>query len=257
MSGDGSKYSGGRLAENQKNIGGVMAAKRISRARKRDLENPDEFLTFWTKLFDFVTEHKIQVTCALTLLVVLIIVAAVSVYYVKQSENKAFFLLQQGVAKYQASMKAGDPNKAYMEAGKNFGAILEKYSNRKGGKLARFAYADMCYKAGDYDKAIANFSKLLEDFKDEPFLRNLVISGLGYSYNAKKDYKTSAKYFEMIVKTPDYPNKDEALFNLGELYAKIGDKDKSLDAFKKILSEHSDSMYTAIAKEKIAWQSKS
>jgi tetratricopeptide (TPR) repeat protein len=154
-------------------------------------------------------------------------------------------------------MKAGDPNKAYQEAGKNFGVILEKYSNRKGGKLARFAYADICYDAGDYDKAIANFSKLLVDFNDEPFLKNLVLSGLGYSYNAKKDYKTSAKYFEMIVTTPDYTNKDEALFNLGELYAKIGEKDKSLDAFKKILSDHTGSMYTAIAKEKIAWQSKS
>ena len=245
------------MAENQKNIGGIMAAKSISRARKRDLENPDEFITFWTKLFNFVTEHKFQVSCALTFLVVLIIVAAVTVYYLKQSENKAFFLLQQGVAEYQASMKAGDPNKAYLEAGKNFGLILEKYSNRKGGKLARFAYANMCYTAGDYDKAIANFSKLLGDFNNEPFLKYLVLSSLGYSYNAKKDYKTSVKYFEMIVTTPDYSNKDEALFNLGELYAKIGEKDKSLDAFKKILSDHTGSMYTEIAKEKIAWQSKS
>lgn len=234
-----------------------MAAKRISRARKRDLENPDEFITFWTKLFNIVNEHKIQFLGALTFFCVLIIVAAVTVYYLKQSENKAFFLLQQSVAKYQASMKAGNPNKAYQEAEKNFGVILEKYSNRKGGKLARLVYADICYDAGDYDKAIANFSKLLEDFNDEPFLKNLVLSSLGYSYNAKKDYKTSAKYFEMIVTTPDYNNKDEALFNLGELYAKIGEKDKSIDAFNKILSDHTGSMYTEIAKEKIAWQSKS
>ena len=234
-----------------------MAAKSISRARKRDLENPDEFITFWTKLFNFVTEHKFQVSCALTFLIVLLIVAAVTVYYLRQSENKAFFLLQQGVAKYQTLMRAGNPSKAFLEAEKDFGLILEKYSNRKGGKLARLTYADMCYAAGDYDKAIANFSKLLEDFNDEPFLKNLVLSSLGYSYNAKKDYKTSAKYFEMIVTTPDYNNKDEALFNLGELYAKIGEKDKSLDAFKKILSDHTGSMYTEIAKEKIAWQSKS
>jgi tetratricopeptide (TPR) repeat protein len=234
-----------------------MAAKRISRARKRDLEDPDEFMTFWTKLFDYAAEHKVQVSCALTFLVVLIIVAAATLYYLKQSENKAFFLLQQGVAKYQTLMKAGNPNQAYLEAGKDFGLIMKKYSTRQGGKLARFMYADMCYAAGDYDKAIANFSKLLVGFNDEPFLKNLVLSSLGYSYNAKKDYKTSAKYFEMIVTTPDYTNKDEALFNLGELYAKIGEKDKSLDAFKKILSGHTGSMYTEIAKEKIAWQSKS
>ncbi|MDH4205127.1 MAG: hypothetical protein OEV45_06330, partial [Desulfobacteraceae bacterium] len=163
-----------------------MAAKNISRARKRDLENPDEFITLWTKLFNFTVEHKVQVSCALTSLVVLIIVAAVTVYFLKISENKAFFFLQQGIAKYQTLVKAGNPNKAYLEAEKDFGLIMEKYSGRKGGKLARFTYAEMCYAAGDYDKAIANFNKLLEDFNDEPFLKNLILSGLGYSYKAKK-----------------------------------------------------------------------
>ena len=234
-----------------------MAAKNISRARKRDLENPDEFITLWTKLFNFTVEHKVQVSCALTSLVVLIIVAAVTVYFLKISENKAFFFLQQGIAKYQTLVKAGNPNKAYLEAEKDFGLIMEKYSGRKGGKLARFTYAEMCYAAGDYDKAIANFNKLLEDFNDEPFLKNLILSGLGYSYKEKTDYKTSVKYFEMIVTTPDYSIKDDALFNLGELYAAIGDKDKSIDAFQKILSDNPASMYTEIVKEKVAWHSKS
>ena len=234
-----------------------MAAKNISRARKRDLENPDEFITLWTKLFNFTVAHKVQVLCALTSFVVLIIVAAVTVYFLKTSENKAFFLLQQGIAKYQTLVQAGNPNKAYLEAEKDFGLIMEKYSGRKGGKLASFTYAEMCYAAGDYDKAIANFNKLLVDFNDEPFLKNLILSGLGYSYKAKKDYKTSVKYFEMIVTTPDYSIKDEALFNLGELYAAIGDKDKSIDAFQKILSDNPGSMYTEIVKEKVAWHSKS
>jgi len=234
-----------------------MAAKKISRARKRDLENPDEFITLWTKLFNFVTEHKVQVSCALTFLAVLIIVAAATVYFLKKSEDKAFSLLQQGIVKYQTLLKSSNPRKAFLDAGKDFELIMEKYSGRKGGKLARFTYAEMCYAAGDYDKAIANFNKSLVDLSDEPFLDNLILSGLGYSYMAKKDYKTSAKYFETIVTTPDYSIKDEALFNLGELYAAIGDKDKSIEAFKKILSDHSGSMYTEIVKEKIAWHSKS
>jgi len=234
-----------------------MAAKKISRARKRDLENPDEFITLWTKLFNFATEHKVQVSCALTFLAVLIIVAAAAVYFLKQSENKAFYLLQQSIVKYQTLLKSSNPKKAFLDAGKDFEIVMEKYSGRKGGKLARFTYAEMCYAAGDYDKAVANFNKSLVDLSDEPFLDNLILSGLGYSYMAKKDYKTSAKYFETIVTTPDYQIKDEALFNLGELYATIGDKDKSIEAFKKILSDHAGSMYTEIVKEKISWLSKS
>lgn len=234
-----------------------MAARKISRARKRDLEDPDEFITLSTKLFNFTAKHKVKFSYALAFLVVLIIVAAVTVYSLKKSENKAFFLLQQGVAKYQTSVKAGNPDKAYLDAGEDFERIMEKYSSRKGGKLARFTYADMCYAAGDYEKAIENFNQLLVDFNDEPFLKNLILGSLGYAYMAKKDFKTSAKYFEMIVTTPDYRIKDEALFNLGQLYDKIGDNDKSINAYKKILSDHSGSMYTEIVKEKIAWHLKS
>jgi len=234
-----------------------MAAKKISRARKRDLQDPDEFVTFWTKFFDFTAQHKIKVLSLLSSLVVLVVVAALTVFFLKKSESKAFSLLHQGLTKYEALVDAGNPEKAYLEAGKDFGRIMKKYSGRNGGKLAAFTYAEICYAAGDFDKAISNYNKSLEDFNDEPFFKNLILNDLAYSYMEKKDYKTSAKYFEMIVTTADYGIKDEALFNLGELYAALGDKDKSIDAFKKILSDHSGSMYTEIAKEKVAWYSKS
>jgi tetratricopeptide (TPR) repeat protein len=234
-----------------------MAQKKISRSRKRDLNDPDEFVTLWTKLFKFTAEHKVQVLSALGCIVVLIIVATIMAYSLKKSEDKAFALLQQGIIKYQTLLKTVDSEKAYLDVGKDFELIMEKYSGRTGGKLARLIYANMCYAAEDYDKAIALFKKLLVDFNDEPFLKNLILNDLGYSYKAKKDYKTSAEYFERIVIIPDYGMKDEALFNLGELYSAIGDNDKSINAFKKIMSDHSGSMYTEIVKEKLVGHSKS
>lgn len=229
-----------------------MARPKISRSRKRDLNDPDEFVTFWTKFFEFTTKHKVKVASGLGFIIVLIIVAAVTVYSLKKSEDRAFSLLQQSITKYQTLLKSGDSNKAYLDAGKDFELIMKKYSERNGGKLASLIYGNMCYAAGDYDKAIVIYKKLLVDFNDEPFLKNLILNGLGYSYGAKKDYRNSAEYFERIVTTPDYSFKDEAFFNLGELYAATGDNDKSINAFKKILSDHSGSMYTEIVNERVA-----
>lgn len=234
-----------------------MARQKISRARKRDLNDPDEFVTFWTKFLEYTAKHKIQFACAVGFIVVSILVAAVTIYTLKKSEDRAFALLQQGITKYQTLLKTGDSNKAYLDAGKDFELIMEKYSGRNGGKLASLIYANMCYAAKDYDKAIAIYKKLLVDINDEPFLKNLILNGLGYSYGAKKDYRNSAEYFERIVTTPDYSLKDEAFFNLGEIYAAIGENDKSLNAFKKILSDHSESMYTEIVKEKVVGHPKS
>ncbi len=229
-----------------------MARKSVSRSRKRDLNNPDEFISFWTKLFDFVTAHKVQVSCAFGAFLIMLIIGAASLYYLKKSENKAFSLLQEGVAKYQTLLKTEGPDKALKGAEKDFERIINNYSQRQGGILARLYYADMCYAAKDYGKAITLYNQLLAEFNDEPFLKNLVLSGLGYCYEAKKDYKTASGYFEMVATAQDYPLKDEALFNLGEMYAAVGNKDKSISTFKKILSDYPESIYTEIVKEKIS-----
>lgn len=228
-----------------------MVKKRVSRSRKRDLNEPDEFISFWTKLLELISEYKLIFSSALGVMVVIIIVIMGIVYFTNKSEDKAFALLQQGIINYQTKLKNSTPEKAFLGVEKDFQPIMDSYSNRGGGKLASFIYANMCYTAKDYDKAIELYKKSLINFNDEPFIKNLILSGLGYSYKAKKDFKTAAGYFEIITSAPDYTIKDEALFNLGELYAAMGDHNKSITAFKKILPDHSGSMYIEIVKEKV------
>ena len=228
-----------------------MAKKRVSRSRKRDLDKPDEFISFWTKVFGWISEYKLIFSSALGVMVVVIIVIMGMIYGIKKSEDKAFALLQQGIINYQTKLKTNTPETAYLDVEKDFQLIMDKYSNRTGGKLAGFIYANICYAAKDYNKAIELYNKSLINFNDRLFIKNLILNGLGYAYKAKKNYKTAAKYFEIIASDPYYSIKDEALFNLGELYAAAGDHEKSTSAFKKIISDHSDSMYIELVKERV------
>ena len=226
-----------------------MAKKRVSRSRKRDLDKPDEFISFWSKVFELISEYKLIFSSALGVMVVVIIVITGMVYFIKKSEDNAFALLQQGIVNYQTKLKTSAPEKAYLDVQKDFQLIMDEYSNRSGGKLAGFIYANICYTEKDYDKAIELYNQFLPKFDDEPFIKNLLLNGLGYAYKAKKDYQTAAKYFEIIASDPDYTIKDEALFNLGEIYAAMGNHDKSITAFKQIISDHSDSMYIDLVNE--------
>jgi len=45
--------------------------------------------------------------------------------------------------------------------------------------------------------------------------------------------------------------KDEALFNVGRLYAETGETDKSTAAFRRIKEEYAGSIYNKIAMSKI------
>jgi tetratricopeptide (TPR) repeat protein len=228
-----------------------MAKKRVSRSRKRDLNEPDEFISFWAKLFEFISEYKLIFSSALGVMVFIIIIIVGMVYFIKKSEDKAFALLQQGIITYQTKLKTSTPEKAFLDVENDWQLIMDRYSKRDGSKLASFIYANMCYTAKKYDKAIEFYKKSLINFNDETFIKNLILNGLGYSYKAKKDFKTAAGYFETIASAPDYTIKDEALFNLGELYAAMGDHDKSITAFKRILSDHPGSMYVEIIKERV------
>jgi len=229
-----------------------MAKKRVSRSRKRQLEQPDEFITFSRRLIEFITEHRAQLSYALSVIVVLIIAIGGIRYFSNKAENKAFALLGQSMAKYETAIKDKAPGEALLEVKKDFQMILEKYSGKEGGKLARVLYANICYQAGDFDEAILLYNKALQDFENNQFFKNLILNSLGYSFEGKKDYKSAAKYFEMIATGPDSIMKDEAFFNLGELYAAMGNNEKSIDSFKKIISDYIDSMYIEIAKEKLA-----
>ena len=148
-----------------------MAKKRISRSRKRDLEKPDEFITFWTKSFKFASENKVLLSSVLGFILVLIVVVSGYAYYVNTSENQSFTLLQQAIKKYQGEVENKGPYQAYLEVEENFQSILEKYSSKKGGKLARFLYASICYHADNYEKDVELYHLSLTDFQNEPFLK--------------------------------------------------------------------------------------
>ena len=228
-----------------------MAQKRVSRSRKRDLEQPDRFTNFTHNLLQFATKHKVYLSTALGLMITFSIAIAGWLYFANRAEDKALALLAKSQNKYQTIIKNSSPDQAYLDVADDFKLIMQKYPGKMGGKLAQFIFANICYQAGYYDQAIELYNQSLYDFGDNPFINNLILGSLGYSHEAKKEYKPAAKYFEMLVSNPDYSMKDESLFNLAQIYAGMGNFEQRLNALKTIISDYKDSMYFEIAKESI------
>ena len=225
-----------------------MAAKKIPRKK---LKEPDEFITVSSQLLHFVMEYKIQILSVLGVGVALALFFSVITYYSNRAENKASALLEQTKTRYETMIKENGMQKAKHEISKDFNFLAEKYPKTVAGKLAMVNYANICYANKDYDKAITLYEKAFEAFNNNQPFSNLILSGLGYSHEGKKDYNMAAKSFEMIASGSNAVMKDEAIFNLGRLYALMGDDNQSAEAFKKIISEHADSIYLGVARERI------
>ncbi|MFC1829855.1 tol-pal system YbgF family protein [Thermodesulfobacteriota bacterium] len=229
-----------------------MVKKRVSRSRKRELETPDEFITLSTRIIDFVTEHKDKMIIGVGIVIALIVGFVGKQYYSERAENRAFTLLEKNMVKYQVMSRTKGPEEAYIGVEKDFQQMLDKYSGRDGGKIARVIFANICFNGGNYDRAIRLYETSLEGFDEIPFIKNMILNSLGHAHEKKKDYQAAAKYFEMIVQETDSVMKSDALFNLGVLYAEMGLEDKSTAAFKEIVSNHSDAIYYEIVKERLA-----
>jgi len=226
-------------------------AKKRKKTRKELLREPDEFMTFSGKLIGFAVDHKNQLIYALGIIVALALIISGYRFFSIRSENNASALLDKSLSKYNSIKAEKQPDEVYGEVSADFQFILDKYNGKESAKLARLIYANICYNAGKYKQAIELYKKALTEFTKNPMIRFQILSNIGYSYEQEKDFSTAAGYFEKISSAPEPIMRDEALYHLGRLYDKLGENEKSREAFNKILTDHQDFIYIDLVKERI------
>lgn len=227
-------------------------AKKPKKTRKELLKEPDEFITISGKLIGFIVEHKNQISYALGILVALALIFSGYRFFSIRSENKASELLDQGLAKYEKFKNDTQPLAAYDQVSADFQLILDKYGSKQNGKIARLTYANICYEAGKYEQAIELYKRSLKDFEKHPAIHNQVIGSLGYAYEQQADYASAVSYFKQLSSAPDSVTRGEALYHLGWLYDKLGQTEKSKEAYNKIISDHQDFIYIDLVKERMS-----
>ncbi|MGB9439698.1 MAG: tetratricopeptide repeat protein [Desulfobacterales bacterium] len=227
-------------------------AKKRKKTRKELLREPDEFMTISGKLIGFAVDHKNQLAYALGIIVILALIISGYRFFSIRAENNAAALLDKNLTKYNSLKADKQPDEVYGEVSADFQFILDKYKGKESAKLARIIYANICYNAGKYKQAIELFKTALTDFAKYPMIHQQILSNLGYAYEQEKDYSTAVGYFEKISTAPEPIMRDEALFHLGRLYDKLGENEKSREAYNKILTDHQDFIYIDLVKERMS-----
>jgi tetratricopeptide (TPR) repeat protein len=227
-------------------------AKKRKKTRKELLREPDEFMTISGKLIGFAVDHKNQLAYALGIIVVLALIISGYRFFSIRAENNASALLDKSLTKYNSIKADKKPDEVYGEVSADFLFILNKYKGKESAKLARLIFANICYNAGKYKQAIELFETALTDFAKYPVIHHQILSNLGYTYEQKEDFATAAGYFEKISAAPEPIMRDEALYHLGRLYDKLGEKEKSREAYNKILTDHQDFIYIDLVKERMS-----
>jgi tetratricopeptide (TPR) repeat protein len=227
-------------------------AKKRKKTRKELLREPDEFMTISGKLIGFAVDHKNQLTYALGIIVVLALIISGYRFFSIRAENNASALLDKSLTKYDSIKAEKQPEEVYEEVTADFQFILNEYKKKESAKLARLIYANICYNAGKYKQAIELYKTALTEYAKYPMIHYQILSNLGYAYEQEEDYSTAVVYFEKISSSPEPIMRDEALYHLGRLYDKLGENEKSREAYNKILTDHQDFIYIDLVKERMS-----
>ena len=227
-------------------------AKKRKKTRKELLKEPDEFLTISSKLINLAIEYKTQLTYVLGIILVLAVIISGVRFFSIRAENNASALLEKSLLKYNSVKAEKKPAEVYGEVTADFQLIIDKYKGKESAKLARLTYANICYDAGKYEQAIELYKTAQTDFAKYPMILHQILSNLGYAYEQKEDYATAVSYFEKISSATEPILRDEALYHLGRLYDKLGQNEKSREAYNKILNDHQDFIYIDLVKERMS-----
>jgi predicted negative regulator of RcsB-dependent stress response len=226
-------------------------AAAAKKTRKELLKEPDEFITLSSRMVGFIAAYK--KTIAYVCFGVLLAVVAVSGYvgYSGWQESKAAAQLAQALAKYERLSAESSQGQAVPQVAEDFKRILNDYGNRSNGNTARVLYANLCYETGDFKQAVELYQTSLARFQDDPLMRFLLLKCLAYAHEGLKDYAAAAGYFEQALSAAQKNLQDDVLFHLGDLYARLGDSQKSTAAFNRLLTDHQDSIYVSMARERV------
>ncbi|MFO7838057.1 MAG: tetratricopeptide repeat protein [Desulfosalsimonadaceae bacterium] len=217
---------------------------------KLHLPEQDELEAYARRLLEFVKARQKLLIAAAAAVVLIAAAVAGMVYFQKKAEERAQTLLGSVLAKIQAAKEdSQSSDEQYRQIKAELKKIVEQYGSTSAGKAAMLKYADLSYRSGEYDTAIKMYQRALDAYEDDPGFYTLVVNGQAYSYEAKENYEKAASCFRRIVENESAVMKDQALFNLGRMYAKTGETEKQRQVYERLASEHPDSMYAQLAEK--------
>jgi tetratricopeptide (TPR) repeat protein len=218
-----------------------MVVKR--RIPKKKLKEPDEFVTWGSKVTNYVLTHIGFIAVGAFLVAAIIVALFLWRQHQVTSEEVAYALLGKGVALYHQ-------NERREEALSAFSQLIKDYPRTKGGQVALLYRGRYYMLRQEYDLAVEDFQLSLKR-SSQPLLRAIALNALGNSYWAKRDYHRAIDYFRQVVASGEGWLKPYALLQIGMCWEKLGEKKKAVETYQESLKLLPPSPWGTLAKTRL------
>ncbi|MBN2498789.1 MAG: tetratricopeptide repeat protein [Deltaproteobacteria bacterium] len=223
---------------------------------RKQLKQPDEFVSFFQRSVTWLDENKILVT-TLVLACALVVVGVFGFrWYFEAAEEKASMAFMSAHKIYTAKVTPNpeadesatqadgtypSEEAKYRAALDAFEGVRKLHSGSKTSSLATYFIAECQRRLGMHAEAVESFEAYLREEGPKAPLAPFAIEGIGATLESQGELDKARKHYRRLTEKPFEHNDDRGLYHLARLEQKSGNGQKAAALFAEILQKHPDS----------------
>jgi tetratricopeptide (TPR) repeat protein len=224
-------------------------AKKVSR---KDLKEPDEFLSFTARAFSWLNEQKVILIIGVAAVGLVIIGSYIWQWYAESREKKASvafieakeILAAPVIPKIEGMENAviegsypSDEEK-YKAAIKELEKVTQEHSSSSTSILAIYFIGESYLRLGEYDKAIEKLKEYLTREGENGELAAFAMEGIAVSLEALGKDADAKQQYKRLTQPPLDIEPDRGLYHIARLEQKAGKTAQAVRLFNEILEKH-------------------
>ncbi|OGP90845.1 MAG: hypothetical protein A2157_05175 [Deltaproteobacteria bacterium RBG_16_47_11] len=220
----------------------MVKGKKIT---KKQLKEPDEFITLTEKAFIFIRQHTKKVAAGGILILVSILAIVLFQMWEKKKEEaaaRAYGVASEMYDRGIAQVREGSAQES-KEVLSKFDEIITKFPRTSYGGLSLLYKGTILLSQGEYDEAIKAYMAFLGKARKEKLYRYFAWEGLGHAYEGKKDYGKALEAYQKILEVGEGYQVVEANLNIGYCYERLGKGKEALENFRTFLNSTQKSTF--------------
>ncbi len=219
--------------------------KKISR---KQLKQPDEFISSTQKALLFISHHSKKVAVAGVIVFIVFLSLFLYQKWEKGKEEGAYRKFSLALQDYQSDAQKSE----YKNALAKFDEVIADSPGTFWGKLALLYKGNVLLQMGSFEEAIGAYNAFLKKAGKEKIYRLFALEGLGYAYEGKKDYQKALEAFQKIIDGGESFQLGNAYLSVGRCYEKMGKNKEALENYKSFLKVSQKSQMSNAVLRKIS-----
>lgn len=205
---------------------------------KKQLKEPDEFITFTEQGLLFLKSHA--KAFSLGGLVVVAVLLAIFLYrmWEQKKEQEAYLKFYRAQESYQMARspyREGSPAE-YRTALDQLNEVIKEYPGTTSGRFALLYRGNIQLRMGQWEESVKSYQAYLEKPGAEKLYQFFAWEGLGYAYEGKKDYAKAMEAFQRAAALGEQYKLGEAYLGMGRCYERMGKEKEAVESYKKFLA---------------------